>query len=203
MERTRIIGLTGGIASGKSTVGRMLRELGAEVIDADQVAREVVAPGSPALAEIVEVFGAGVLLPDGTLDRKALAARVFSDDEARRTLNRITHPRVAAETARRIAEASMRGLPLVVYEVPLLVENQLHLGMDGVIVVDVPPALQLRRAVERDGMSEEEARARIAAQATRDERLAAASHVIDNAGSIEHTRAQVEAVWRALQAGHA
>jgi dephospho-CoA kinase len=198
VTRTRLIGLTGGIASGKSTVGRMLRELGAEVIDADQLARDVVAPGQPALAEITEAFGPEVLASDGTLDRKRLAARVFSDPAARATLNRITHPRVAAETARRMGEASRRGLELVVYEVPLLVENGLQAGMDAVIVVDVPPELQLARAVERDGMTEEEARRRMAAQVSRADRLAAATHVIDNAGPIDETRRRTEEVWRAL-----
>lgn len=200
MERTRLIGLTGGIASGKSTVGRMLRELGAEVIDADQVARDVVAPGQPALREIAAAFGDEVIADDGTLDRKRLAARVFADPEARATLNRITHPRVAAETARRLGEASARGLRLVVYEVPLLVENGLQAGMDAVLVVDVPEAEQLRRAVERDGMSEEEARRRMAAQVGRAERLAAATHVIDNSGSLDDTRRRVGAVWAELTA---
>ena len=198
VTRTRLIGLTGGIASGKSTVGRMLRELGAEVIDADQLARDVVAPGQPALAEIVEAFGAEVIAEGGALDRKRLAARVFSDSAARATLNRITHPRVAAETARRLGEASRRGLQLVVYEVPLLVESGLQAGMDAVIVVDVPPEQQLARAMERDGMTEEEARRRMAAQASRAERLAAATYVVDNTGSLDETRRRTEEVWAAL-----
>jgi dephospho-CoA kinase len=201
LARTRLIGLTGGLASGKSTVGRMLRELGAEVLDADVIAREVVAPGQPALADIVREFGPEVLLSDGTLDRKALAAKVFSDPAARRTLNAITHPRVGAETARRMQEAQARGLAQLVYEVPLLVENQLHHGMDGVIVVTVPEAEQVRRAVERDGMTEAEARARLAAQARPEQRLAVADYVIDNTGSPDDTRRQVEAAWRDILAG--
>lgn len=199
--RTRIIGLTGGIASGKSTVARMLREMGAEVIDADAIAREVVAPGQPALDEIVQAFGRGVLSPDGTLDRKALGALVFRDAPSRRRLNAITHPRIAAETARRIADASARGLPLVIYEVTLLVENQLHHGMDGVIVVSLSPEQQVARAVARDAMGEDAARARLAAQATLADRLAVADYVIDNAGSLDDTRRQVEAAWRDLSAG--
>ena len=179
----------------------MLRQLGAEVIDADQVARNVVQPGQPALAEIARVFGAEVLLSDGTLDRKKLGARVFGDDELRRTLNAITHPRIAAETARRIAEASHRGLAQLVYEVTLLVENGLHHGMDGVIVVRVPEASQLARAILRDGMSEVEARARIAAQATLEDRLKVADYVIDNTGAIDDTRHQVEAAWSDIVSG--
>lgn len=201
LTRTRIIGLTGGLASGKSTVGRMLRELGAEVIDADAIAREIVAPGQPALDEIAREFGPEVIQPDGTLDRKALAARVFGDEAARRRLNAITHPRVGAETARRMADASARGVAVVVYEVPLLVENQLHHGMDGVIVVMVPPEEQVRRAQTRDGMTESEARARLAAQATPEARRAVADWLVDNSGPIEETRRQVEAIWQDVIGG--
>jgi dephospho-CoA kinase len=199
--RVRVVGLTGGIASGKSTVARAFAALGAEVIDADQVARDVVAPGQPALDDIVRAFGREVLLPDGTLDRKRVAARVFADAEARRALNAITHPRIAAETARRIAEAAARGARLVVYEASLLVENGLHRGFEALVVVSLPPEDQVRRAVERDGMTADEARARLAAQLPLAEKVAAADYVIDNAGGPDETRRQVEAVWRDLLAG--
>ncbi|SRR5579883_2057075 len=198
---TRVIGLTGGIASGKSTVAQAFRDLGAVVIDADQVARDVVAPGQPALADIVRTFGAEVLLPDGALDRRKLAARVFADPEARRALNAITHPRIAAETARRIAEARASGAPLVVYEASLLVENGIHRGFDALVVVGLPPEEQVRRAVARDGFTEDEAQSRLAAQLPLADKLAVADYAIDNAGSPEATRRQVEAVWRDLLAG--
>ena len=206
----RVVGLTGGLASGKSTVGRLLRGLGAEVIDADEVARAIVAPGQPAYEKIVAAFGPEVLRqapPDAAaagpppLDREKLAARVFSDEQARRQLNAITHPEVAAESARRIAAAAARGCRLVIYEAPLIVENQLHRGLDGVIVVDVPEPLQLTRAVSRGGLTHEQAAARLRAQVRRAERLAVANWVIDNSGSAADTAQQVAAVWADLQAG--
>lgn len=197
---TRFVGLTGGIASGKSTVAAMLRDLGAAVVDADALAREVVEPGRPALAEIVARFGPDVLTPEGRLDRPKLAAIVFRDDRARRDLNAITHPRIAAlaaEQSRRLAEA---GAPLVIYEAALLVENGLHRGLSALVVVAVPEAVQIERLVRRDGLSEEEARARLAAQLPLDEKVKVADFVIDNAGSLADTRAQVERVYRALLA---
>lgn len=179
----------------------MLAALGAEVIDADQIARQVVMPGQPALAEIVEAFGPTVLLPDGSLDRKGLGARVFADAAARAALNRITHPRVAEETGRRLADASAREVKVVVYEVPLLVENRLHEAMDAVVVVDIPPEMQLRRAAQRDDLTIDEAARRLAAQAQRSERLAVADYVIDNSGPLDETRQQVEAAWADLAGG--
>ncbi len=193
------MGLTGGIGSGKSAVARMFRELGAEVIDADQVARDVVEPGQPALAEIVATFGRDMLGLDGRLDRKRLAELVFGDAEARRKLNAITHPRIGAETARRIQTLSARGAPVVLYEAALLVENGLHAGLGGLIVVSAPEEVQIARVIARDGLSEAEARARIAAQLPLAAKVAAATHVIDNSGPLERTRQQVEQAWQEIR----
>ena len=199
--RTRLIGLTGGIGSGKSTVAAILRELGAEVLEADRIARQVVEPGQPAFAEIVAEFGSGVVGADGKLDRKRLAERVFADDDALATINRITHPRIGTETGRLLADASAREVPLVVYEVPLLVENGLQEGMDAVIVVDVPPEMQVARALARGGITEEEVRQRMAAQTDRAGRDAVADYTIDNSRSLAETRLQTEAAWNDLIAG--
>ena len=199
--RTRLIGLTGGIGSGKSTVAAILRELGAEVLEADRIARQVVEPGQPAFAEIVAEFGSGVVGADGKLDRKRLAERVFADDDALATINRITHPRIGTETGRLLADASAREVPLVVYEVPLLVENGLQEGMDAIIVVDVPPELQISRALARGGITEEEIRQRMAAQTDRAGRAAVADYTIDNSRSLAETRLQTEAAWADLVAG--
>lgn len=206
--RTLIVGLTGGLASGKSTVGKILRSLGTEVVDADELARYVVEPGRTAYRRIVEEFGDGVLEPAGSeqaqlpaIDRAKLAARVFGDEDARKLLNRITHPEIARESAQRIAAASARGAVVVIYEAPLIVENNLYHGMDGVIVVDVPEELQIERAMRRSGLTREQAEARLRAQATRQARLAVASWVIDNSGGVDALRPQVEAVWTELQAG--
>jgi dephospho-CoA kinase len=198
---TRIIGLTGGIASGKSTVSAMLRALGAHVIDADQVAREVVAPGTPALAEIAAHFGPEVLLPDGTLDRKKLGARVFADVDARRALERITHPRIAAATQQEIARLRAAGVDPVIYDAALIVENRLYTWMQGLIVVSVPPAVQVARLMIRDDIDEAAAEARIAAQLPLADKVAVATHVIDNSGVHGETEAQVRALWARLQQG--
>jgi dephospho-CoA kinase len=198
---TRVIGLTGGIASGKSTVARMLAALGAAVIDADQVARDVVRPGQPALAEIVAAFGAEVLTAAGELDRKRLAGRVFADPEARLRLERITHPRIAAEVGRRVAELAARGVAVAVYEASLLVEGGLHRGLDGLIVVAAPEEAQLRRVQERDGLTPDEAARRLADQAPLREKVALADYVIDGSAALEATRAQVAAVWQDILAG--
>jgi dephospho-CoA kinase len=193
----RILGLTGGIASGKSLVARILRELGVPVVDADELARRVVEPGQPALADLVAEFGPGVLAADGTLDRKALAALVFGDEARRRRLNAITHPRIAALSQQEIARHAAAGAPVVIYEAPLLVENGIHRALDGLIVVSATPEQQLARAQARDGMDVAAARARIASQLPLADKLAAATYVIDNSGTPEATRAQVEAMWRA------
>jgi dephospho-CoA kinase len=186
-----IWGLTGNIGSGKSTVGRLLAARGIPVVDADQVAREVVEPGRPALREIAARFP-GVLRPDGTLDRRALAARVFADGEERGALERITHPRIAEEVATRMAALASAGQGTAVYEAALIVENGLHRGLDGLIVVTAPAEAQIARLRLRDNMSEEEARARIAAQLSAGEKAKQATVVIENAGSEADLAAQVD-----------
>lgn len=193
----RRIGLTGGVGSGKSSVAKMLAERGALVIDADALAREVVAPGSEGLAEIVAAFGPQMLLPDGSLDRQALADIVFDDPEARTTLNAITHPRIATRTAE-IMKAAAPG-QVVVHDVPLLVENELAPAYDLVVVVIASPETRLARLAER-GMPGEEARRRMAAQATDDERRAVADVVIDNDGTWTDLQAQVERLWERINA---
>jgi dephospho-CoA kinase len=192
----RLIGLTGGIGSGKSTVARMLASRGAVLVDADLLAREVVEPGTPALAEIAAEFGPSVLLPDGRLDRAAMGAVVFNDAARRERLNAITHPRVGELMQARIAEALGSDAPLVVVDVPLLFEGGRQSMFEGVLLVWVPPELQLRRLVERDGMGEQEARARIAAQMPIDDKRALATWVVDNSGSVDETERQVDVWWR-------
>jgi dephospho-CoA kinase len=202
---THVIGLTGGIASGKSTVAKLLVERGATVIDADQLARQVVEPGQPALAELVARFGAAILTPEGHLDRKRLGAVVFSpgaEPSARVDLGRITHPRIAAASARAIAEASERGAQVVFYEAALLVENRSYQGLAGLIVVATAPEVQEARLVARDSLSLEDARARIAAQAPLDAKLAAATWVIRNDGQVDHLTAQLDMVIADIEAKH-
>ena len=197
---TRVIGLTGGIASGKSLVARTLRELGAPVIDADELARKVVEPGQPAYQDVVREFGAAVLGADGTLDRKRLAAIVFADEKKRKRLGEITHPRIAQLALAETAALAARGAPVVIYEAALLVENGVHRGLGGLIVVKAEPHQQLARAATRDGTGEEAARARIDSQLPLADKLAVATHVIDNSGTPEETRRQVENLWRELLA---
>ncbi len=199
--RTRIVGLTGGIGSGKSTVARAFADLGAEVIDADQVAREVVEPGTPGLAAVVEAFGTEILDGEGRLDRPKLGGIVFADPEKRKQLNGILHPRIAAETARRIAELSARGVDLVIYEATLIVENKINWGLDGLIVVAATQQNQIARVTARDGFSVEEAQKRIDAQLPLEEKLKVANYVIDNDGDLESVRRHVHEVWRDLLAG--
>jgi dephospho-CoA kinase len=187
----RIWGLTGNIGSGKSTVGRMLAARGIPVVDADRVAREVVEPGRPALRDIASRFP-DALRPDGSLDRKALAARVFADPEERQALNAIVHPRIAEEVAARMASLAASGQRVAVYEAALIVENGLQRGMDGLIVVTAPAEAQIDRLRRRDGMSEEEARARIAAQLPAAEKARQATVVIENAGSEAELAAMVD-----------
>lgn len=198
-----LVGLTGGIGSGKSTVARLLADHGAVVVDADQVAREVVEPGEPALAEVRERFGHDVVDPEGRLDRPALAAIVFGDDDARRDLEGITHPRIGERIAARIAQAQADedadGRPrVVVVDHPLLVESGAAEGYETVIVVETPVEERVRRLVELRGMAEEDARARIAAQADDATRRAAATHVVDNSGAPEDLAPQVDAILREL-----
>jgi dephospho-CoA kinase len=194
-------GLTGGIGSGKSEVSRRLAAHGAVVIDADVAARAVVAPGTPGLARVAEAFGAGVLGPDGALDRDRLGAIVFADPASRTTLNRIVHPLVG-EWMRAAEQAAVAAAPdglIIVHDVPLLAENRRSGDFDLVIVVDVPPELQFERLVSRRGMTPEQARARMAAQATREQRLAVADLVIDNSGSLADLDCRVADVWADLQ----
>ena len=194
------IGLTGGIGSGKSTVAARLAELGAVVIDSDQLAREVVEPGSPGLARVVERFGSGVLAPDGSLDRPGLGRLVFGDPAALADLNAIVHPLVRARSEALTAEAAGAGAAVVVHDVPLLVENKLAAGYDRVVVVEAPLPLRLQRLAGR-GLDPDTARARIAAQASDEERRAVADIVLDNSGSVAELRAQVDAAWARLVGG--
>jgi dephospho-CoA kinase len=200
----RVIGLTGGLASGKSLVLGFFREMGAAVIDADVVAREVVAPGSEALAEIVAAFGPAVLHTDGTLDRKALAARIFSDAQARLILNAITHPRIRRRIAQEIERIGVRSPEaVVVIDIPLLLDAAPRdtYQLDGIVVVFVEESIQRARVMARDGVTEDEARQRLASQRPLREKVAEATWVIDNSGSPEATRRQVETVWSELRGG--
>ena len=190
------VGLTGGVASGKSTVSALLAELGAVVIDADALAREVVAPGTDGLAEVVAEFGPDVLGPDGALDRPRLGALVFADPDRRRALEAIIHPRVRARAAE--IEAAAPPGALVVHDIPLLAETGQAGSFDAVVVVDVPVEVQVDRMVGIRGLSEDEARARVAAQVSREERLAIATYVVDNTGSLDDLQARVEEVYRLL-----
>ncbi|MFI7441987.1 dephospho-CoA kinase [Nonomuraea indica] len=192
------IGLTGGIGSGKSEVSRRLAARGAVVIDADRIAREVVEPGTVGLARVVAAFGDEVLRPDGSLDRERLGAVVFADSERLAVLNSIVHPLVGERVAELQARAPADAI--VVYDVPLLVENNLAPMYDAVIVVDASDEVRVARLAEHRGMPESDARARIAAQAGRDERLRAAHIVISNEGTLEELEARVGEVWQDLLA---
>jgi len=190
------VGLTGGVAAGKSSVSTMLGELGAIVVDADLLARQVVARGTPGLAAVVAAFGPDVVGADGALDRARLGSIVFADPSRRAALEAIVHPLVRARAAE-IEGAAPTGA-LVVHDIPLLVETGQAGDFDAVLVVDVPEELQLRRAMEERGWSEDEARARMSAQASRAERLAAATYVVDNSGTLEDLRQRVTEVFDEL-----
>ncbi|WP_159500860.1 dephospho-CoA kinase [Microbacterium sp. 18062] len=194
-----LIALTGGIASGKSTIARRLAEHGAVVVDADQLVRDVQEPGSAVLDEIVAAFGEGVLRADGSLDRAALGAIVFADEGERRRLNAIVHPAVRAASAERF-EAAFCADPdaVVVYDVPLLVETRVDDPWELIVVAHAPASVRSGRLVDSRGMSASDADARIAAQAGDDARLAVADVVIDTAGTLEHTLAQADALWERL-----
>ncbi len=194
-----LVALTGGIASGKSTIARRLAEHGAIVVDADRIVRDVQQPGSPVLADLADAFGDDVLLADGSLDRAALGARAFADPDAVARLNAIVHPAVRAESARRFAEAfAADRVAVVVYDVPLLVEARVDDPWELVVVAHAPADLRLRRLVELRGMSEADAAARLASQVSDEARLAVADVVIDTAGSLDDTRRQVDELWDAL-----
>lgn len=195
-----LFGLTGGVASGKSTVARRFAERGLDVIDADQVARDVVEPGTDGLAEVVQAFGEGVLTADGRLDRPALGKVVFGDAEARRRLEGILHPRIALETRRRAADLAEAGKTLACYEAALLVENRMQDVFRPLVVVSLPPELQRARLMARDGASQEEAQRRIDAQLPLAEKVAVADHVIDNVGDLDALRARADEVLDAIRA---
>ncbi|HEV2376323.1 MAG TPA: dephospho-CoA kinase [Streptosporangiaceae bacterium] len=189
------VGLTGGIGAGKSEVSRRLASHGAVVIDADVLAREVVAPGTPGLNEVTATFGPGVLRPDGSLDRERLGALVFSDPAALAKLNAIVHPLVGARATE--LQQAAADAAVVVHDIPLLAENNLAGHYDVVVVVDVPPQTQVERLVSR-GMTAEQARARMAAQASREQRLAVATVVVDNSGDLADLDQRVENLWQDL-----
>jgi len=197
-KRTVHVGLTGGIGAGKSTVARMLADRGALVLDADVAAREVVAPSTQGLAEVVRTFGEEVLAPDGSLDRAALADRVFCDRERRAALNAIIHPRVRAWMAERVAAAPVGSV--VVQDIPLLVESGLTGLFDLVVVVDAADGVRVERLVRDRGMDRTDAEARIAAQAPREDRLAAADAVIGNDGAPEDLEPQIAELWSRIAA---
>lgn len=190
------IGLTGGIASGKSTVARKLEQLGAVTIDADVLARDVVALGTEGLKAVVARFGDSVLAADGSLDRSALARVIFADPQARADLNAIIHPLVRERAAE--LEAAAPAGAVVVHVIPLLVETGQQDRFDAVVVVDTTVEEQLRRLTRRDGLTQTEAEQRVAAQASREERLGAATHVIDSSGPVRETMRQVDELWRKL-----
>ncbi|HVP59644.1 MAG TPA: dephospho-CoA kinase [Myxococcaceae bacterium] len=194
----RVVGLTGGIASGKSTVSAMFRKLGAQVIDADQVARDVVEPGTPGLEEVARRFP-GVVDAAGRLDRAALAKRIFADPAERAALEAIVHPRIREEVARRTEVLARAGVPVVLYDAALLIETGLHRGMDGVVLVVAPEAVQRARLASRDGLDEAAISARLAAQLPLADKRAYATWVVDNGGSLEKTRAQVRRIWEEIR----
>lgn len=192
----RKVGLTGGIGSGKSTVSRLLASYGAVIVDADAIAREVVAPGTPGLAGVVEAFGTAVLRPDGSLDREVLGRVVFADPDRLAVLNAIVHPLVGVRSQE--LEAAAEEGSVVVHDVPLLTENGLAGLYDCVVVVDCPVEVAVARLVSHRGMSEADALARVAAQATREQRRAIATYVLDNAGALAELEPQVRDLWSAL-----
>jgi dephospho-CoA kinase len=196
------IGVTGGIGSGKTLVSRLFREVGAALVDADAIARDVVAPGGPAYDGIIAAFGPTVVRSDGTLDRKALGERVFSDAAARRQLNALTHPHIRRRMAEEAARlASTPGVEVIVLDIPLLLETTdgRDLALDGIIVVNADDDVRVNRLVARDGLAEADARRRLAAQMPLQEKVARADWVIDNNGSPEYTREQVRSLWEALR----
>lgn len=194
----KVVGLTGGIGSGKSTVAKLLVERGAHLVDADALVREVQEPGTPVFAAMVERFGAGIVAADGSLDRQAVADIVFNDASALADLNAIVHPAVGVAVLERIA--SHQGTDhVVIADIPLLAEGNSAIPMAGVIVVDVPEETQVERLVRYRGFDEADARARISRQATREQRLAKADRVVDNSGDPDDLAAQVDELWAWLE----
>lgn len=197
------VGLTGGIGSGKSTVAGMLAEHDIPVVDADLIARQIVEPGQPALRELAEAFGRDILHADGSLNRAELARRAFVDEEHTLLLNSITHPRIRAETERRFDAAAQAGASSVLYDMPLLVDNGLHTGMDLTIVVDVDVETRVKRLISSRGLDEQDARRRIAAQIDDETRRAAADVIIDNNGGLDALAPQIELVMVRIRAAEA
>lgn len=196
-----ILGVTGGIAAGKSSVSEEFRQLGAAVVSADELARAIVQPGSPVLKQLVAHFGTGILAADGTLDRGALGRKIFADPRARRTVNDITHPAIARLAEKRLAELKKGRAPLVVYEAPLLFEAGARRRVDAVLVVKIDPAVQLQRLMAREKIDAAAARRRVAAQMPQEEKIVRADYVIDNSGDPQQTRAQVRELFARLRAG--
>jgi dephospho-CoA kinase len=196
-----IVGLTGGIASGKTTVAEMIDDLGTPVIDADRIAREVVEPGQPAWRDIKEAFGEEVITHDGNLDRPALGEVVFNDPHARKQLDTITHPRIAQLMMERANELREEGHRWVVYDAALIVENGIHEWLDALIVVAADEDVQLERIIKRDGLSQSEAQKRIDSQMPLEEKIAVADYVVDNNGALEDTRGQVEQIFHQIEQG--
>ena len=196
----KLVGLTGGVGSGKSTVAEMMRELGAEVVDADEATHAVYEPGNPGFDAVVREFGEAYV-DAGRIDRSRLGELVFRDDDARRRLNSIVHPLVRDWMAQRTAEAAERGAEVVVQDVPLLFENGLERLFSSVVLVYVPEELQVERLVSGRGFAPERARAMIAAQMPIENKRGLAHHVINNSGTREETQAQVKAVWKQLAGG--
>ena len=194
-EANSRFGLTGGIGSGKSTVAGLLADRGAYIVDADQIARAVLEPGTPGLAEVVETFGAQLLEADGTLNRAALAAEVFGNEDALAKLNGITHPRIVARTGELFGEAPAGSR--IIHDIPLLVELGMQDAYDAVVVVDCPDEIRVARLVDR-GLTEQDAWSRIAAQASREQRMAVADFVIDNSRDHGHLVDQVNLVWHEI-----
>lgn len=192
----KIIGLTGGIATGKSSVAEMLRELGAVIIDADQLSREAVLPGSPALRQISELFGSQALQSDGSLDREAIRSQVFSDPAKRKQLEAILHPAIKELAYQKLAEARQSGAGVAVYMAPLLIEANATDRVDEIWVVTVQPQVQLERLMQRDNCSQEQARQIVAAQMPLHEKERFGVVVIDNSADLASTRAQVEQAWQ-------
>lgn len=195
-----MVGLTGGIASGKSTASRMFTELGAYVIDADKIARAVVEPGEPALDAIRSAFGEEVIASDGSLDRERLGQIVFADPSARARLGQITHPRIAQAMMEEASAAEEAGHAWVIYDAALIVENNLHAGLAALIVVSLDPEVQLQRLLARDGFTLEQARARVDSQLPLADKVAVADYVIDNSGSLEATEARVTELYQKIDA---
>ncbi|GEP74096.1 dephospho-CoA kinase [Weissella thailandensis] len=193
------LGLTGGIATGKTTISNYLKSINIPVLDADEYARKVVEPGTPGLAEITNTFGEQILQPDGSLNRKLLGQIVFNDSSARQTLNDITHPRIQQMMADELHRLAEQQTPLVILDIPLLLENNNVAGADAVMVVTIPESLQLTRLMQRNNLTEKEAQSRIAAQMPLVEKEKLADFVIDNSGTISSTQKQVEKVIQKIR----